>query len=70
MRGEGCSGKCCYFPTQLLRIISKREDLFYKKGNNFQENSAFNCTGNCLNFFFEKLDFPLKGKGILGLEEK
>lgn len=51
-------------------IISKTEDLFYKKGNNFQENPDFNCTGNCLKIFFEKLDFPLKGKGILGLEEK
>lgn len=36
----------------------------------FRKTQFFNCIGNFLKFFFEKLDFSLKGKGILGLEEK
>ena len=53
-------------------MIYKTKDVFYEKGDNFQENPVFQLYREFKKIIicFEKLDFPLQGKGILGLEEK
>lgn len=55
------------FSLRFLGVIFKTKHLFYEKGNYLQENPVFQLG---ILIFCSKLDFSLKGKDILGREEK